>query len=97
LVKHPKIILSQAITLWLACFALVAHEQIELLTDHDDCKDSVCLVCSGQGDHEAASLQFRSVPMAFDVLAVAQEVASLHTLVSFFHSPQRIRAPPVTQ
>ena len=94
LVNRSRVNLFKALTLLLACVALIAHEQIELLTDHDDCEETVCIVCGGHGGDNAAALPSQLMPVAVVIVAASQWFASLAGLVFDRYLFQPSRAPP---
>ena len=97
LVNRSKVNLFKALTLLLACVALIAHEQIELLTDHDDCEETVCMVCGGHGGDDAVALLSQRMPVAFVVVAASHRFAPFSGPVSGRRLFQPSRAPPANQ
>ena len=94
MVNRAKLSFLKALTLLLACVALIAHEQIELLTDHDDCEETVCMVCGGHGGDDAAALLPQLMPVAFVIVAASRRFVPFSGPVSGRHLFQPSRAPP---
>lgn len=97
MVDRSKVNLFKALTLLLACVALIAHEQIELLTDHDDCEETACMVCGGHGGDDVAALLPQLMPVAFVIVAASHRFAPFSGPVSGRHLLQPSRAPPTNQ
>jgi hypothetical protein len=93
MVNRAKLSFLKALTLSLACVALIAHEQIELLTDHDDCEETVCMVCGGHGG-DAAALLPQLMQVAFVIVAASRRFVPFSGPVSGRHLFQPSRAPP---
>ena len=94
--KINKIRVLQVVALLLACFALLGHELIGLSSDHEDCREAMCLSCNLHSEDEAGATSIRLV-QAFEALSFTlSPIFSPRLPPSLRFPSELIRAPPLS-